>query len=176
VRHAQLSQQLAQRLGGYVDEVPEGLAYAPRSLAQPSGVALAVWALANGCYSETVSLALIRARHSATVHPVVRAVLAQTLKDEAVHVRVAWQLAGELLPALPAVQRRELFDYGGELAQMLRSTFGTPGRPPGARRRARAVRDGTAAQGLGALPSRVEDAIVEAALGDIGARLRALGV
>lgn len=59
---------------------------------------------------------------------------------------------------------------------MLRSTFGTQGLPPAARRRARAVRDGTAAQGLGALPSQVEDAIVESALEDIGARLRALGV
>ena len=81
VRHASLSRDLADRLGGYVEEVPEGLAYAPQGLAEPTDVPLAVWALANGCFSETVSLALIRARHAATKQPVVRAGLAETLRD-----------------------------------------------------------------------------------------------
>jgi hypothetical protein len=81
-RHALLSRQLAVKLGGYVDEIPEGLDYAPRSLARPSDVPAHVWAVANGCFSETVSLALIRARFQATKQPVVRQVLAETLKDE----------------------------------------------------------------------------------------------
>ena len=37
VRHAMLSRDLAERLGGYVDEVPEGLDYAPSGLARPQG-------------------------------------------------------------------------------------------------------------------------------------------
>lgn len=176
VRHALLSVELANRLGGYDDEVPEGLGYAPRGLAAPSDVALSVWALANGCFSETVSLELIRARHAGTKQPLVRAVLAETLKDEAVHVRISWQLAGELLPLLSRPQRRELWEYGEELAQMMRRTFGTQGLPPAVQRRERTLRAQTAKAGLGALEPAREDAIVEAALASISARLSKLGV
>ncbi|MCC6333084.1 MAG: ferritin-like domain-containing protein, partial [Myxococcales bacterium] len=120
VRHASLSRALAERLGGYEEDVPDGLDFAPRGLAQPSDVPVVVWALANGCFSETVSLALIRARHAQTKHPVVRAVLAETLKDEALHVRVAWHVAGQVLPHLSRAARVDLAQYGGELAQMIR--------------------------------------------------------
>lgn len=176
VRHALLSRELADRLGGYDEEVPEGLAYAPRGLAEPSDVAVAVWALANGCFSETVSLELIRARHAATAQPVIRRVLAETLKDEAVHVRVAWELAEELLPRLPASQRRELFEYGEELAMMMRRTFGTQGLPAAVQRRERTMRAQTAKAGLGALLPEQDDAIVDGALGSIFSRLATLGV
>lgn len=171
VRHAALSRELAERLGGYVDEIPAGLDYAPRSLAAPSDVPVAVWALANGCFSETVSLALIRARFAATRRPVVRAVLGETLRDEAVHVRVAWALAEELLPRLDAAARRDLQAYAGDLAAMLARTFGTEGLPAGVRRRERQLRDQTAAAGLGALPADEENAIVARALEGISERL-----
>ncbi|HEY1087052.1 MAG TPA: hypothetical protein VGE37_05130 [Archangium sp.] len=171
VRHALLSKALADAFGGYVDEVPEGLGYAPRGLAAPSDVPVHVWALANGCFSETVSLALIRGRHAVTEQPVVRAVLSETRKDEAVHVRVAWALADELLPALPRAEKKELRAYAQELGEMLRRTFGTKGLPPTLRRRERKLRDGTAEAGLGALGADAEDAIVERALGEIEARL-----
>lgn len=171
VRHATLSRDLAERLGGYVDEIPTGLAYAPRALATPSNVAVHVWALANGCYSETVSLALIQARHAQTKHPVIRAVLAETLKDEAMHVRVAWELAEGLLPTLPAAERASLADYGDELARMLRATFGTAGLPPPLRASERKLRDRTAAKGLGSLTADEEDAVVERTLAQIDARL-----
>ncbi len=174
LRHALLSRQLAEQLGGYVDEIPEGLAYAPRSLAAPSEVPVHVWALANGCFSETVSLALIRARAAATRHAVVRAVLNETLKDEAMHVRVAWELAGELLPSLPAAERKDLRGYGAELAQMLRSTFGTQDLPASVQRRERKLRDQTAEAGLGSLSADAENAVIDAALKDIDARLRVL--
>lgn len=177
VRHALLSRELAQQLGGYVDEIPEGLAWAPRSLAAPSDLPVHVWALANGCFSETVSLALITARHQATKHPVVRAVLAETLRDEAVHVRVAWELAGQLLPKLSEADRRGLGAYGGELAQMLQRTFGTSGLPPGRLRTSeRALRDRTSAKGLGSVSADAEDRIVTQALRGISQRLAPLGV
>ncbi len=176
VRHAQLSRDLADALGGYVDEVPDGLGYAPRGLADPSEVPLSVWALANGCFSETVSLALIRARHAATKQPVVRQVLAQTLRDEAVHVRIAWQLADELLPSLGTRERKDLAGYGDELAAMLRRTFGTAGLPKAVRARERKLRTATAAAGLGALTPDEADAIVDDTLEDIRARLARLGV
>jgi hypothetical protein len=174
VRHALLSRELAQKLGGYVDEIPEGLAYAPRGLATPSDVPAHVWALANGCFSETVSLALIRARHTVTRHPVVRAVLAETLKDEAVHVRVAWELAEGLLPTLDSVTKTDLRGYGADLAEMLRRTFGTQGLSPVLARSERRLRDRTAAAGLGSLDAAAENEVVDAALADIDERLRPL--
>ena len=174
VRHALLSRDLAEKLGGYVDEIPEGLAYAPRGLATPSDVPVHVWAMANGCFSETVSLALIRARHASTRQPVVRAVLAETLKDEAVHVRVAWELAEGLLPTLDSQTRREMTGYGADLAEMLRRTFGTQGLPPALARSEKRLRDRTAAAGLGALLAVEENAVVDRALADIDERLRPL--
>lgn len=174
VRHALLSRELAQRLGGYVDEIPEGLAYAPRGLATPSDVPAHVWAMANGCFSETVSLALIRARHAATKHPVVRAVLAETLKDEAVHVRVAWELAEGLLPTLDSDTRTDLRGYGADLAEMLRRTFGTQGLSPALSRSEKRLRDRTAEAGLGALDADSENKVVDEALADIDERLRPL--
>jgi hypothetical protein len=174
VRHALLSRELAQKLGGYVDEIPEGLAYAPRGLATPSDVPAHVWAMANGCFSETVSLALIRARHAATKHPVVRAVLAETLKDEAMHVRVAWELAEGLLPTLDSDTRTDLRGYGADLAEMLRRTFGTQGLAPALSRNEKRLRDRTAEAGLGALDADSENEVVEEALADIDERLRPL--
>ncbi len=174
VRHALLSRDLAQGLGGYVDEIPEGLGYAPRGLAEPSDVPLHVWALANGCFSETVSLALIRARDAATKLPVVRAVLGETLKDEAVHVRVAWDLAAEVLPRLGAAERADLRGYGDDLAQMLRRTFGTEDLPAAVKRRERRLRDETAKAGLGSLGADEENGVIARALREIDARLAPL--
>lgn len=171
VRHAMLSRELAERFGGYVDEVPAGLEYAPRALADVNDVPVHVWGLANGCFSETVSLELIRARHAATKHPVIRAVLAETLKDEAVHVRVAWELAEQLWPKLPAAEKRELRAYGEALGQMLRRTFATSGLPARVRARERALRERTAALGLGSVGPDEEDQIVERTLMQIAARL-----
>jgi hypothetical protein len=171
VRHALLSKALAEKLGGYVDEVPEGLGYAPRGLANPSDVPVHVWALANGCFSETVSLALIRGRHAKTEHPVIRAVLAETLKDESVHVKVAWELAGNLLPTLDAGTRRDLRGYGGELAEMLRRTFGTQNLPAALAKSEKRLRDRTAEAGLGALSADAENEIVNTALAEIDAKL-----
>lgn len=176
VRHAELSLALADAMGGYDEDVPEGIEYAPRRLATPVDVPVAVWALANGCFSETVSLALIRARHGATKEPTVRAVLNETLKDEALHVRVAWQIAGELIPSLSTPQRRSLAEYAQDLTQMIGCTFGTSGLPAKTKRREDRLRDETAKAGLGALPAAQENAIVAETLEGIHARLRKLGV
>lgn len=175
-RHAELSRAVAERLGGYDADVPDGLEYEPGRLAQPSDVPFAVWALANGCFSETVSLELIRARHAVTSQPLLRAVLAETLKDEALHVRAAWLAAHEVLPNLARPQRRELKQYGAALGEMLRRTFGTRSLSPKLRRSEARLRDETAAAGLGAVSAAKEDAIVDATLEDIDSRLRRLGI
>jgi hypothetical protein len=145
-----------------------------RRNARPSDVPVHVWAIANGCFSETVSLELIRARHAVTKQPLVRAVLAETLKDEAVHVRVAWELAQTLLPALPLGERRELWFYGQDLSELLRRTFGTAGLEAKLRRRARAVRDRTHAAGLGSLDADAEDRVVSTTIDRISERLTPL--
>jgi hypothetical protein len=163
-RHAELSRALAERLGGYDADVPDGLDYEPSRLAQPSDVPFAVWALANGCFSETVSLELVRT------------VLAETLKDEAVHVRAAWLAAGEVLPNLARAQRRELWGYGEALAEMLRRTFGTGGLSSRLRRQEARLRDETAKAGLGSVSAAREDALVDATLASIATRLTRFGV
>lgn len=175
-RHAALSRALAERLGGYEPTPPAGSGFDPRSLADPSLVPARVWALANGCFSETVSLALIRARARATPRGVVRAVLEETLRDEALHVAAGWELAGALLPRLPQADRAALFDYGLAMAQALRRTFGTAGLPPRLRRSERALRARTHHLGLGSIAPDEEDALVERALGGVFARLDRLGV
>lgn len=175
VRHADLSLAMANALGGYDEEIPDGLEYSPRSLAAPTDVPVVVWALANGCFSETVSLALIQARHATTKQPTVRAVLAETLKDEALHVRVAWQVAGEVLPGLPARERKELSAYARDLAEMIRRTFGTSGLTGKLRSAENRLRDETAKAGLGALSAAQENVIVNDALDDVAERLRAFG-
>lgn len=174
VRHAMLSRDLAERLGGYVDQVPEGLDYAPTGLAQPTDVPVHVWALATGCFNETVSLALIRARLAVTKQPLVRQVLAETMRDEAVHVRVAWEMAETLLPTLDLRERRELWFYGQDLGEMLRRTFGTAGLDGALKRRERTLRDQTHEAGLGSLEADAEDRVVTLALNDVFTRLMPL--
>lgn len=175
-RHAALSRALAERLGGYDEEPPAGSGFDPRSLADPSEVPVRVWALANGCFSETVSLALIRARTRATPPGVVRAVLEETLRDEALHVAAGWQLAGALLPRLPQGDRAALYDYGRAMARAIERTFGTAGLPAGPRRAERTLRARTHRLGLGSIDPDAEDAVVAAALGEVFAQLARLGV
>jgi hypothetical protein len=175
-RHAELSRALAERLGGYENDPASARGYDPTSLADPSEVAVAVWAVANGCFSETVSLALIHARARATPPGPVKDVLDETARDEAVHVAAGWELAEAVLPRLAQADRRAMYDYGQTLAQMLRRTFGTEGLPEAERRAERRLRSRTYALGLGALPPDEEDARVDAALVKIFERLERLGV
>jgi hypothetical protein len=175
-RHAELSRALAERLGGYEKDPASARGYDPAALADPSEVAVAVWTVANGCFSETVSLALIHARARATPAGVVKAVLDETARDEAVHVAAGWELAEAVLPRLGQADRRALFDYGQLLAQMLRRTFGTSGLPEAERRVERRLRARTFSLGLGSLAPDEEDALVERSLARIFERLERLGV
>jgi hypothetical protein len=174
IRHAALSKELAQRLGGYVS-APHLQGSAER-LAQPTDVPVVVWALANGCLSETVSLSLISKRYAKTKTPLVKAVLAETLKDEAVHVKVAWTLASEVLPALTANAKRELSDYGREYVHMLKQTFGTSNMQGAMKRRETKLRDETFSADLGSLSAAEENTIIDETLTDISKRLRVYGV
>jgi len=152
VRHTELSRDLADALGGYVEEIPEGLAYEPQRLGDPTDTPLPCWIIGNACVSETVSLELMRARLRHTTVPHVRAVLERVLQDEAVHARMGWSLAERLLPALDPASRRHLAEYAIEAFHVVGSSFATAGLPQKARAEARRIREDTAALGLGACP------------------------
>jgi hypothetical protein len=177
VRHTAVSRDLAERMGGYVDEIPEESAYQPQLLGEPYWVPFAAWVVSVGCISETVSHELMRARFGYTKHPVVRSALGGILKDEAMHSRLAWIMAEELIPALSEEQRRNLAEYGAAELEVLRSTFVTQMLPPLERARARKLRARVYDEGLGAAPPDVEDGVYDRVKSElIVPRLERLGV
>lgn len=177
VRHAELARDVAEGLGGYEATIPPGAAWEPALLGEPSGMPLPFWVVANGCISETVSLALMQARAAHTHHPVAARVLRAVMKDEAVHQRVGWNLAKQVLPAVSRPMQKELGEYARAMFEMLFMTFATRGLTPRHRQRARHIREVTAARGLGACPPDEADHVCQAVIeGTIVPRLRALGV
>src|ERR1043166_5660813 len=62
VKHTELSKAVADALGGYVETIPAGAAWEPARLGDPSTMPLPFWVVASGCISETISLALMKAR------------------------------------------------------------------------------------------------------------------
>lgn len=91
-------------------------------------------------------------------------------------MRVAWQVAGEVLPKLTPRERKELSAYSNELAEMIRRTFGTSGLSPKLRASENRLRDETAKAGLGARSASEENVIVNDALDEISERLRVHGL
>jgi hypothetical protein len=177
VRHTELSRDIADALGGYVEDVPSGLSYQPQVMARASEAPFAFWVVGNGCISETLSLELMRARLRYARVAQVHEVLERVIKDEAVHARTSWLLAERILPALPSAELVELADYAGQLIEMVRCTFVTSRLPEEVRRQARRMREVTCEAGLGACPPDEADAVVERALADsILPRLCGLGV
>jgi hypothetical protein len=161
VRHTELSRDLANRFGGYVEDIPSGLHYQPHVLADPSAASLPHWLVATGCVSETLSLELMQGRLAHTKHPRVLTVLQRIQQDEAVHARTSWVLAERLLPTLSEGERSHLADYVGALIDSVRKTFVTSGLPAEVRAEARRMRQVTFEAGLGACPPDEADALVE---------------
>ncbi len=106
--HTRLSQQAADALGGYLEDVPDDLAYDPYVYAAPTASTMIEALVTGGCLGETVSRALIQARVQRTTHPELRAIVARTLKDESVHVAFAWAVAERVVPTLTQPERRSL--------------------------------------------------------------------
>ncbi len=159
VRHAELSRDIAESLGGYVTDVPSGLLYDPHRLADPSSYGLPFWIVGGGCINETLSLELMKARLKHTREPSILAILSRIQKDEAVHTRLSWAIAEELIPKLPEGERRQLARYSADMVNALSCTFATFGLPPSVRRGARKIRTETAEAGLGACPPDEADAV-----------------
>jgi hypothetical protein len=159
VRHTELSRDTADALGGYVETIPAGAAWEPARLGDPSAMPLPFWLVANGCISETVSLALMKARLNHTTHDGVRAVLQSVVKDEAVHAKLGWTIAERVLPELSTETKRELADYARAMIDVIGVTFATAGLPARQRREARSIREITATRGLGACPPDEADTV-----------------
>jgi hypothetical protein len=161
IRHTEQSRDLAQALGHYEDTIPEWSQYDPSTLGDPFQAPLISWVVGNACVSETVSLELMRARMKHTTHPQVRKLLERIVQDEAVHARLGWIMAQDLVPKLGASQKRELLDYVNAYFEVLEKTFITRGLPRSQKQAARKVRAKTATLGLGACPPEVEDAVFD---------------
>jgi hypothetical protein len=177
VRHTELSRDLADAFGGYLEQIPDGSAYHPLMLAEPAADGLHFWIVGNGCLSETFSLELMKTRVKHTTHPGVRPVLSDVLKDEAMHARVCWILAEQVLPKLAPIDLEELSEFAHNTVEMLARSFSTEKLPPAERREARRVRKRVALAGLGAAPPDEEErAFVATRDRIVGPRLARLGV
>ncbi len=177
VRHTEMSRNLADALGGYVEVVPDSSGYNPELLAQPYDLSSPFWALSNGCISETTSLEMMRVRLPYTTNPVVRPILQRIMKDESMHARLSWLLAEAIFPTLAPDMKEEIADYARELFAVMPRTFASKELPPGERRAQRKVRTSVAKAGLGAAPPDEEDAAYYHTRDEIIApRLRKLGI
>jgi hypothetical protein len=177
VRHTEMARDVADALGGYVETIPAGAAWQPVRLGDPSDMPLEFWLVANGCISETISLALMKARLPYATHAGVRAVLDVTVKDEAVHAKIGWSLAERFLPGASRAMKRQLADYAGAMFDVIGVTFATAGLRGKARVQARRMREVTSSLGLGACPPDEADAVCKDTITDvIVPRLRALGL
>lgn len=175
VRHTELSQTLADDLGGYVADLPEWNQFNPSALAEASSAPVAFWIVGNACISETISLELMRARMHYTTHPAVKSVLADVLRDEATHSRLGWLMAERVLPTLKRPQKRELARFAAEYFEVLNRSFVTRGLPPSQRRAARRIREKSV--GLGAAPPEVAESVFDETIRKtIIPRLQTLGV
>jgi hypothetical protein len=84
--HTALSVQVAEGLGGYVEDIPNYLRFDIQSLSAPSEMPLVLWLVVGCCIGETVSRALIRTRLKVITAPPLKVRVARTLRDENVHV------------------------------------------------------------------------------------------
>lgn len=159
VRHTEMSRDVADALGGYVEVIPAATAWEPLRLGDPSTMPLPFWLVANGCISETISLALMKARLPYATQPAVRAILEATTKDEAVHTKIGWSLAERMLPEQSAQTKRQLAEYAAAMLDVIGVTFATAGLRGKAKKEARHIREVTAARGLGACPPDEADVV-----------------
>jgi hypothetical protein len=159
--HTALSVQVAQGLGGYVEDIPDYLHLDLQSLSAPSDLPLVVWLVVGCCIGETVSRALIQARLRATTAPQLKALVARTLRDENVHVAFGWAAARRAVAALDAEEKRDLVPW---CVNALRGAYEGPstrllkGRGQGLERR---QREKVARAGLGSCSPEEEDRAVQ---------------
>jgi hypothetical protein len=167
IRHTELSRDMAEAFGGYCEDVPECIDFDPKHMGDPLGWPLAFWVIGTGCVSETLSLELMRQRMHHTTHPVAAAVLADIVKDEAVHSRLGWSIASRIVPTLSQAHRRELSEYASEYVGTLAKSFISRDMAPAAKARARRLRMAVASRGLGACPPDEADATFRKTVTDI---------
>jgi len=102
-KHIEASYMMAEKLGGYLSEPPEG---APRKRlvaglrergmkpAYTPEAVLACW----HCVSEYFAVEIFRVRYHHTTDPVARAVLGRILADEVRHIGMGWEYLSYRLP------------------------------------------------------------------------------
>jgi hypothetical protein len=109
-KHIEVSYMLAEKLGGYMSEPPEG-APKKRLVAglrergmnpeyTPEAV-LGCW----HCVSEFFAVEIFRVRYHHTTDPVAKAVLGRILSDEARHIAMGWEYLAYRLPKVSEAVR-----------------------------------------------------------------------
>ncbi len=159
--HTALSVQVAEAFGGYVEDIPDYLQLDLDGLSAPSTVPLPVWLVVGCCIGETVSRALIQARLQVTTEPMLKALIARTLKDENVHVAFGWAAAKRAVGGLSKDERASLVPW---CDQALRGAFigpSTRALSRTGRRVERRQRSLVAEAGLGACAPDAEDRAVQ---------------
>jgi len=175
--HTAASVRVAEAFGGYVDEVPEGLAFEPFALAQPSSLELAAWLVAGGCVAETVSRALIQARLRKTTNPELRALLSRTLKDENLHVAFTWATAERVVGLVDESRRKEILAMAAPTVEATFRSQCTEGMSGPSAAAERKLRTRVAEAGLGSLTPDEENVVVTRCLnGTIVPRLKRIGL
>lgn len=175
--HTALAQRAACALGGYVDEVPDDLAYDPYVFAEPASRSLAHWVVTGGCLGETISRALIGARLKATTHAGLRAIVERTYKDESLHVAYSWAVAARVLPTTSKAEKKELAERVAASAAAARRGGAKRGLSKAARATQAKLRGVVADAGLGSIAADEEEAVVVALFdAEIVPGLRALGL
>jgi hypothetical protein len=107
--HVELCARLATELGGAVKVMhdPDALIRRPDPALSPR-LRAAELVVRNFCVGEAVSIPILRASCKAAEEPLVRAVLARIVKDEAAHGRFGWLYLDWILDSLSGEERRHL--------------------------------------------------------------------
>lgn len=125
-RHTELCARVAEGLGATPDEArvdPKDLRLVDDSL--PAHLFVARWTASMFCVGESASVGLLRAMHAEATDPCVRAVIDTLVRDETLHDRFGWALAGVVFPRLTDDEREWL---GTDLAWSLAHYDRTNGR------------------------------------------------
>ena len=101
LRHAVLCGNVVRALGAQpVSEAEPELRAVPRHASVPPMERVLRNAIAVGCLSETVAVALISEERVLATEPLIKWTLDKILADEVTHAKLGWSLAGSIVPTL----------------------------------------------------------------------------
>jgi hypothetical protein len=182
-KHIEASCMLAEKLGGYLPEPPEG---APKNRVvaglrergmnpdyTPEAV-IACW----HCVSEYFAVTMFRVRRNHTTDPVAKFVLGKILADESRHINMGWEYLAYRLPKAPAEIRQNVRTAMMDVIENIElGGFHSSSTPKGGEPDLFQKLDAIVAEaGLGAAPAEEEQKTFNETLAEIQRRANALGI